>query len=285
MRYVLCNGRLIANTEALIPIEKKEVLFSFGVYESLKVREGVLLFLEEHLQRFFESARIMELSHPFDGDQISRGLRALIEQNGVREATVRIQMYGGEDPFYYAFVSALPRYPGWYYRKGIETVSYRGERFLPKAKSNCLLLNYMAQRAADRANAVEALLIDHDGNALEGSRSNLFALDEGTLFTAGEQVLNGVTRSHIIEICKSLPLRLEYRPPKMRDILDGRYDGIFISSTSLGAVPVRGLDGKPVSADPARRRALLETTEALNWHLREMERIDIEKNLRARDKA
>jgi branched-subunit amino acid aminotransferase/4-amino-4-deoxychorismate lyase len=277
MRYALCNGSLIPHGEALIPIEKKEVLFSFGVYESLKVREGVPLFLDEHLQRFFESARIMELSHPFDAEGISRGLYDLIEQNGVREATVRIQMYGGEDPFYYAFVSKLPRYPGWYYREGIETVSYRGERFLPRAKSNCLLLNYMAQRAAERAGAAEALLIDHDGNALEGSRSNLFALSEGKLLTPGENVLHGVTRSHIIESCRNLPLRIEYRPPKVRDIFEGRYDGIFISSTSMGAVPVRGLDGKQLSSDPARRRALLEITEALNWHLREMERMDIEK--------
>lgn len=279
MKYALHNGILIPHTQALIPVEKKEVLFSFGVYESLKVRAGIPLFLEEHLERFFASARIMELEHNFPAEGIRRGLYDLIEQNGIDEASVRIQMYGGPDPFYYAFAADLPRYPEEYYREGVDTISYRGERILPMAKSNCLLLNYLAQREAGRVGALEALLLDREEGLLEGSRSNLFAVDGETIYTAGEGILHGVTRSHIIDYCSTGKLKMVYGTLRMQEVLGNRYEGIFISSTSMGAVPVRSLDGKRLDFDPSRWKQFINAVQALNCYLAERESQYMEKSL------
>ena len=283
MKYALYNGSLVPHKQALIPIEKKEVLFSFGVYESLKVKRGVPLFIDEHLGRFFDSARIMELIHPFTASDIAGGIHELIRVNKIDDATIRIQMYGGEVPFYYAFSSALPRYPERYYSEGIDVISYEGERFLPRAKSNCLLLNFMAQREADRASALEALLVNREGKVLEGSRSNLFALKDRTLVTAEDEVLHGVTRKHIIQCCGQNNIDVEYEPLRMEDILQGVYDGICISSTSMGAVPVRRFDGKSLAPQETRRETLRQTIALFNRFLTMQENDEIEKGLRKDD--
>jgi len=242
MKYVLHNGALISAEEAHLPISRREVLFSFGIYESLKVRGGVPLFVEEHLERLSESARILDLQHSYDQAHFIDAIQRLIEANRLDDATLRIQMFGGDEPFYYVVPFPLPRYPRWYYNEGVPTISYEGERVMPRAKSNCLLLNYIALREAQRRNAVEALLVNRNGDALEGTRSNLYAFQEGTLITPEEDVLYGVTRKHILEWFEGEGFSLKYAPLPLKALLNCEYEGVFISSTSMGAVPVRQID-------------------------------------------
>ena len=71
-------------------------------------------------------------------------------------------------------------------------------------------------------------------------------------YTAGEGILHGVTRSHIIDYCSTGKLKMVYRTLRLQEVLGNRYEGIFISSTSMGAVPVRSLDGKRLDFDPSR---------------------------------
>src|SRR6056297_2496104 len=243
MKYVLHNGALISAEKARLPISRREVLFSFGIYESLKVRGGVPLFVEEHLERLSESARILDLQHSYDQAHFIDAIQRLIEANRLDDATLRIQMFGGDEPFYYVVPFPLPRYPRWYYNEGVPTISYEGERVMPRAKSNCLLLNYIALREAQRRDAVEALLVNRNGDALEGTRSNLYALQDGTLITPEEDVLYGVTRKHILEWFEREGYPLRYAPLPLKSLLKCEYDGVFISSTSMGAVPVRQIDG------------------------------------------
>lgn len=276
MKYVLHNGALIAAEEAQLPISRREVLFSFGIYESLKVRDGVPLFVEEHLERLSESARILDLQHSYDPDHFVEAITRLVAANELDAATLRIQMFGGDDPFYYVVPFPLPRYPNWYYEKGVPTISYEGERVMPRAKSNCLLLNYIALREAQRHDAVEALLVNRDGNALEGTRSNLYAYCAGTIFTPEEDVLYGVTRRHILEWGRRCGYSIEYRPLPLTAILNHEYEGLFISSTSMGAVPVQRIN-KLEMPRLQRQGAFAQLIGAVNAHLNKLEVEEIKK--------
>ena len=93
------------------------------------------------------------------------------------------------------------------------------------------------------SNALDAVLIDRDGFALEGSRSNLFAVKENTVITSEENVLYGVTRKRTLEIAEKLDLSVEFRKIALSDIKQCLFDEIFITSTSMGAIPVRFIDG------------------------------------------
>ncbi|MCF7939894.1 MAG: aminotransferase class IV [Spirochaetales bacterium] len=274
MRYALHNGTLIDKARALLPVEQPEVLMSFGVYESLKVKGGRALFVEEHLERLFESAHILRLEHPFDEAHFIDGVHRLVEANGVDEATLRIQWFGGREPFSYAFYSPLPKYPSEYYREGVDVLTYPGERLFPRAKSSCLLLNYMARRESSEKGALEALFVDRNGLVPEGARSNLFAFGGGTLYTADENVLNGVTRKHILECCAEEGVKVVFESPVLKEILGKSFDGLFISSTSMGAIPLKTIDGQTVLKDPEGRENMISLTDRLNAYLSAREEAD-----------
>lgn len=237
------NGALIDEAEAVVPVTRREVFFNFSVYESLKVLDGVPLFAKEHVGRFMESARILGMEHPFSDSRIEDYIRKLISANNAGDATLKIQMIGGMEPHLYIFLSPLPRYKDEWYREGVSAITYHGERIFPRAKSNCLLLNYIAYREAEQAGALDALLVDREGSVTEGTRSNFYAFLGDTLVTAEEDILFGVTRHLILQAAELEGIRVSFRKIGVEELLYGNFSEPFISSTSMGAMPLRSING------------------------------------------
>ncbi len=242
MKYAIKNLELIEEKDAVISVTRRELFSSFGVYESMKVMDGKIEYIGDHLDRLFESARILKLEHNFKADSVITSLEQLVEINRDKKASLKLQLIGGKKPSLFAFTTVLPTYPYSYYTDGVKVITYVGERIFPRAKSNCLLLNYMAAREASLSNALDAVLIDRDGFALEGSRSNLFAVKGNTIITSEENVLYGVTRKRTLEIAEKLNLSVEFRKIALLDIKQCLFDEVFITSTSMGAIPVRFVD-------------------------------------------
>ncbi len=242
MKYAIKNLELVSESNVVVPLTNREVFFSFSVYESLSVKGGKLKDAGEHIERFFESARILRLIHQFTEEKVLKSLYLLIEKNEIVDCTVRLQLIGGQSPLLFAFTSPLPVYPEKYYSAGVKVVSYSGERIMPRVKSNCLLLNYLAARYAEENDALDALLINRNGNALEGSRCNLFAVKGKKLYTAGDNVLFGVTRGHVLDRAGKIGYDINYSELSLEDLKSAFYDEVFITSTSMGAVPVRMID-------------------------------------------
>ncbi len=242
MKYAVKNLELVPESELTVPLTKREVFFSFSVYESLIVREGRPKDAPDHVERFFESADLLRLVHSLSFEDVLGSINLIVEKNGITECTVKLQLIGGPNPLFFAFAAPLPVYPDKYYTDGVKVVSYPGERIMPRVKSNCLLLNYLASRYAQENDALDALLINRNGNAMEGSRCNLFAARDKTLYTPGDNVLFGVTRKHVLELAGELGYDIEYRELALEDLKSAWFDEVFITSTSMGAVPVRMID-------------------------------------------
>jgi len=276
MRHAVRNGRLIAEEEAVLPVTRREVFFNFSVYESLKVWKGRALFVQEHLDRLLDSARILELGHPFAAREIAAAIERLVEADELREATIKLLLLGGEEPLYIVYSDILPGYPVDYYREGASAITYRGERIIPKAKSNCLLLNYLAGREAARNDALEALLIDGNGKATEGTRSNLFAVRGKELLTAGEDVLYGVTRKHVLEIAERRGIPLRFEKIDGAAIIDGCYEELFITSTSMGAIPISMVNGRNILWRGGAGEPHFPTASLIHTELREAEEREAE---------
>lgn len=242
VKYALKNLELIEEKDAVIPVTQRELFSSFGVYESIKVTGGKVKHVLDHLTRLFESARILKLEHNFKIDDVTASLDILIEANGDMDVSLKLQLIGGKDPSLFAFTTDLPVYPSEFYTDGVKVISYLGERIFPHAKSNCLLLNYMAAREAMSAGALDAILVDRSGYAMEGSRSNLFAVKGNTIITSENDVLYGVTRKHILAIARELDFIIDFKKIYLSDIKQRHFDEIFITSTSMGAIPVSTID-------------------------------------------
>ncbi len=236
------NGIVVKESEAVLPVTYREMQYSFSVYEALRVLGGHIVHLDDHLKRLAFSCAAINLTHPFSDKMIKDSLESLIEADGIGDASVRILIVGGPDPKLFITYTELLSYPESYYSDGIDCTLYRGERFLPEAKTSNLLMQYIALEEAKRKGAFEALLVNRKGYVLEGTRSNFYGISGNRLYTApDEMVLSGITRISVLKAAKTLGLTVEYMPPTDKNL--HMFDSLFISSTSMGAMPVNRIDG------------------------------------------
>ncbi len=242
--HALHNGAVILQKNAVLPITLREVQSGFYVYESVRIIQAHPVHLEDHLVRLQLSAKMIGLVHSFSNEQIHDWVYALIAADEIDRATMRIQIYGGANPQLFITTNTILSYPDSYYTDGVKVITYRGERMRPGAKTGNLLLNYMALEAAKKQDAFEALLVADNQQILEGTRSNFFGIKEGTLFTApDEKVLLGVTRDRVIKAAKVIGLKVVYEAPSLEAVHTGEFDELFISATSMAAMPISRVDG------------------------------------------
>ena len=245
-RHAVRNGRIIKEEEAVLPITLSEVQSNFSVYEALRVLGGHVVHLEDHVRRLENSARTINLPLPNVAweDEINK----LIKFDLIADATMRILVVGTKEPIWFITWTSLLSYPDSYYAEGVAVTTYEGERFLPQCKTGNLLLNFLARKDASLHGAFEALLVDRNGDILEGSRSNFYTIKGKTIRTAPDEVvLDGVTRISVLRAAKELGYSVEFVPPRVEDIFSS--DASFISSTSMGAMPISLVDGKPCPKD------------------------------------
>ena len=248
MRSAIRNGVLIKEDQAVLPVTYREVQYSFSVYEALRITSGHVVHLDDHLKRLAESCREISLLHPFTDELITTSLSRLIEEDEIKNATARILLVGGPSPLFFITYSDLLTYPDSYYTDGVGVSLYYGERFLPTAKTSNLLMQYLALEDAKSKGAFEALLVNRKGQVLEGTRSNFYGISGSRLYTAPDDlVLSGITRISVIRAAEELGFEIVYTPPTATNL--HMFDSLFISSTSMGALPVATVNGNPVKKD------------------------------------
>ena len=245
MRSAIKNGVLIREEEAVLPVTYREVQYSFSVYEALRITSGHIVHMDDHLKRLKESCHDINLKHPFTDEEIETAVNALIEKDGIKDATARILLVGGTSPMFFVTYSDLLTYPESYYKEGVAVTLYYGERFLPRAKTSNLLMQYIALEEAKAKGAFEALLVNRKGQVLEGTRSNFYGIAGNRIYTAPDAlVLSGITRISVLRAAEKLGLEIVYTPPT--DVNLHMFDSLFISSTSMGAMPVSAVNGNPM---------------------------------------
>ena len=261
--HAIHNSQVILAGAAVMPITSREVQCGFYVYESLRIVQSHPIHLQDHLSRLELSASGIGLSYPFSRDDLASWIFKLIEVDQIENAAMRIQIYGGPNP--QAFVSASPilRYPDSYYSLGVGAITYHGERLFPSSKTGNLLLNYVALEEAKKAGCFEALLVDQKGKVLEGTRTNFFAIKDNTIYTASDDlVLLGITRQRVLKSADLLGLTVMFEAPDVQALGERYYDEIFISATSMAALPLCSVDGLSYTSDYEKTLAIKKQVRA-----------------------
>lgn len=258
--YFSHNGTLKPAKEAVIPLANIEYSYGFGVYENIRVTNGVPYFLLEHIERLGESARIIGLEHQFSGEQVDRGVRELIARNSVGTCNLKVFLVGApeKDNAQLFLLCLNPLFPGkTLYRDGATFVTYEYERPFPHAKTLNMLQSYLAYRKAKQNNAYDALLIDNNGCIVEGTRTNFFCITGRTLISAPEEkILLGVTRKAVLSVALKNNFSLQEREITWSDIRG--CDGAFVTSTSSKIIPVRSVDDYTLQEPPVVLRELMK---------------------------
>lgn len=245
MKKAIKNGIIIKEEDATISVLDRGMQYAYSVYESLKIKNGAFVHLEEHLERLKESMNGLGMRVSFSVDDIRESLLLLSREEKLVDQTFRILVVGGYPGSYFITHSENFCYPESYYTEGVEVTTYKGERFLPAYKSSNLLVSYLALEEARSRGGFEALLVNRKGYVTEGTRSNFYAIKGDTIYTASDDdVLHGVTRIGLVESAGRLGMKVVYEPVYPEKFQS--YDSLFITSTSMKAIPVKGIDGVPV---------------------------------------
>nr|WP_207714672.1 aminotransferase class IV [Clostridium tetanomorphum] len=219
---------------------EEELLAGKSLYEVIKVKEKVPLFLEKHLERLHNSANITDLQLWISNEDIERRINKLIQVNKAGEGSAKI-ILNFQKKQLLAFFEEKSFPQAIQYEEGIYVCLYHKERINPNAK----VLNMEFRKDLDQfiksKNIFEAILVDKNGYITEGSKSNVFMLKGEKLITSPlKTVLPGTTRSVVLEICKDLNIELVEENLHYNDI--DKIEGMFISSTPFDILPVKRIE-------------------------------------------
>jgi len=241
--YISKNLAIVPASEAQVPLSNIAFSYGYGAYENTRVTNGEVRYLDEHLDRLNESCAYLEINPVFTREQIQTACIDLNSKYTEQTYNMKIILIGGKNQELFILPLAPKFIDRKMYRVGVSVISTEYERYLPQAKSLNMLGSYMVYAKANKVGAYDALLVNRDGEILEGSRTNLYALKDSVIYTAPDtEVLAGVTRKHIIDFAEAKGFEISYTAPKITEL--DKYDGFFISNTSSKLLPVSKIDDR-----------------------------------------
>ena len=251
--YFSKDGQILSHAQAYIPLSNIAYQYGFGVYETLKIRNNILYFVDQHVDRLLHSAEQLEMQHAFTKNAITIYIQNLIDtliknsDNPKFSCNIKMLLIGGARKNENATLFILPLDPLYpnrkLYREGAKTITVHYERALPNVKSLNMLMSFLAFRKANELDCYDALLIDHNGNILEGTRTNFYVIKDKTIISPYEKdILEGVTRQTVLYIAKKKGYKVIEKDIPFAHIKENRYDGAFLTSTSTKIVPINQID-------------------------------------------
>lgn len=243
-QYFSRNGTILSVKQAVVPLNDIHYSYGFGVYESVRLANGTIFFLEKHCQRLMNSAQIIKLPHTFSTDFVADSIQELIAKNGIKTCNLKILLIGGSTPKDATlYIMCLnPLFPDRaLYKRGAIAITYHYEREFPHAKTLNMLPSYLAYRQAQTAEAYDALLVNRQGCITEGTRTNFFTIKDRIITTPkSESILLGVMREAVLGVAQQNGFEIVEQDIRLETI--SSFDGAFLTSTSSKIMPLRSID-------------------------------------------
>lgn len=251
------NDRWTTTDERLVGVEDRGFQFGDGVYEVFKFLRKRPVFLGEHYRRLDRGLREIDIPNPWTERKFEEMVKALLERTQFDEGTVYVQVTRGESQRVHFYPDDMKPTALAYSRRvkfpdaakkelGIRVVTTRDLRWRAcHVKSLNLLPNALAKKKAQRAGADEALLVE-DGVVREGASASFFIVKGGKIVThpLDEHILPGVVRDRTIGLAIGAKIRVDERPIRETELFD--LDEAFVTSTTLGVMPVSEVDGRVI---------------------------------------
>ncbi|WP_291860045.1 aminotransferase class IV [Marinilabilia sp.] len=222
------------------------------LYEVFRVEKGIGLFLEDHIQRLFHGADKAGIKLNFNFETIKNFFKETIKREKIISGNVRLSVFfdssDGSVISYHA--SGVPHsYPtSEQYQKGISCGLFFNERENTQTKIANTLLRYDANQIIKEKDYFELLLVNHQGEITEGSRSNVFFIVGHKLFTAPDQmVLPGIARKKTLEVAQALKIPVDFSPLHHQHLKD--VEAAFITGTSPRILAIKSIETLNFKAD------------------------------------
>ena len=266
------NGRIGLIEEMTVPMNDRAGYFGDGIYDATYSRNHIIYALDEHIDRFFNSARAVGMEVPMSKEALSSLLCDLVRRVDDGEQFVYWQLTRGTSPRNHVFPDVPPNL--WVMLKPasvkdtyerVRLITIEDTRFYHcNIKTLNLLPNVLAAQQAELAGAQESVF--HRGDRVtECAHSNVHIIRNETLITAPTDnlILPGIARAHIIAAASMLGYAVEERPFTVAEMMTA--DEIMISSAGSFCIAADAIDGIPVGGRSPEMLRRLQDFLVADW--------------------
>jgi branched-chain amino acid aminotransferase len=282
--YIYLNDGLVPEEEARVSVFDHAFLYGDGVFETMRVYEGVPFMLDDHIERLHRSASLTGLRVPKDVWAIKASLKETLEANSFLEASLRVTVSRGsgplgldpalcKEPTFVIIPVQFKKYPPSFYSEGVGLIIPRTRRNLkaaldPRIKSLNFLNNILAKAEAVKAGAHEALMLNHEGILTECTVSNVFFISDGVLLTPSVEcgILEGITRNVAIGLARREGIEVKEGPFVREKIYSA--DEVFITNSTMEVMPVGTVDGHRFEVGEVTRKLMEAYKQAVKEYIR-----------------
>ena len=257
------NGKLIPRSEAMVSVFDAGFLLGDGVWESFRLHEGKLVFIEDHIDRLFRGASAISLDIGKSRNQIMDEIGRVISANKMHDQVhLRLVISRGLKPTPYQApwvisspptIVIIPEYKKANPRRAVEGISLvpveirrsgpeiQDPRINSLSKHNCIA----ACIEASEKGGEEGLMMDPHGFVSTCNSTHFFMVKGGEVWTSsGEYCLDGITRGKVLELCESNGISFSEKNFTFEDVNSA--EEAFVTGTFAGLTPVVSFDGSPV---------------------------------------
>lgn len=256
IKYDFVNDSFIDSAKASLHVSDLSIQRGYGIFDFFKTINNKPIFLQDHLERFYNSAAKMHLHPPVKPSELEQVLKELIHKNNLPDSGIRITLTGG----YSADGYTLPETPNLiitqhpltlpveFNPKGISLITYNYQRPLPEMKTLDYSMAVWLQPLI-RAEGNDDVLYHENGLIRECPRANFFIVTkENEVITSSEKTLKGVIRKNILNLENS-GFRLTEKDITLDDLKNA--SEAFITSTTKNILPVLRINQENVGTGKA----------------------------------
>ncbi len=261
---IYIDGKYYDKADARVSVFDHGLLYGDGVFEGIRIYNGKIFKIKEHIDRIYESAKAILLEIPITKDEMKSAVLDAVKVNERKDGYIRLVVTRGEgslglDPSsckkatVIIIVSDIQLYPKEYYEKGIALVTVTSRRIPsecldPRIKTLNYLNNIMAKLEAKQSGCLEAVMLNHQGFVAECTADNIFIVKHEKLLTpsAYHGALEGITRQTVMEIAEKLSIKSEETTLAPYDLYTA--DECFLTGTGAEIVPVVKIDGRVIGS-------------------------------------
>ncbi len=255
------NGALKKREEASVSVFDSGYILGDGVWEGMRVTNGGIAFLDEHLKRLYAGAKTIAMDIGLTKQELTQRIFDCLNANGMSDGVhIRLMVTRGIKKTPYqgprftigkATIVIIPEY-----KAPVPDVINRGQKLYTvhvrrtgpaeqdqklnsHSKLNCIL----ACIQADEMGADEALMLDPDGFVATCNSTHFFIVRDGEVWTSPpEYCLGGITRGNIIKVCRDAGIPIFEKRFSLFDVYSA--DEAFLTGTFAGVSPIREVDGR-----------------------------------------
>lgn len=259
---IYMNDTLVDQAEAKVSVFDHGLLYGDGIFEGIRLYDGCVFKLEEHLERLEYSAKAIMLALPWSRQEISDAVCETCRANNLRNGYIRLVVTRGvgslglsikncDKPQMIIIADKIQLYPEEFYEKGLEIITVPTRRINPAAlpptvKSLNYLNNILAKIEAQHLGYHEAIMLNDQGYIAECTGDNVFVIHKGELITpsASAGALKGITRDTVLKISEELGV--PYREANLTRYDVWVADELFLTGTAAEIIPIVKVDARPI---------------------------------------